>query len=237
MDDNDKEKTAFACRRGLFQFNVMPFGLTMAPAIFQELMARVLEGLDQFTVAYLDDILIYSATLEEHLAYIQNVFDRLRERQLRLKLKKCSFLKSETTYLGFVINETGIKPEARKVYVIKALAPPTTVREVCSFVGMCSYYRMFIPNFSSIAEPIITLTRKYAKFRWDSKCQNAFDTLKTKLAEFPVLGYRDPNKRNILYTDASNDCIGACLTQPCDDVSDNKTNEKNEKPIYYLSQN
>ena len=91
MDDNDKEKTAFACHRGLFQFNVMPFGLTTAPAVFQELMARVLEGLDKFTVAYLDDILIYSATLEEHLAHIQQVFDRLREHSLRLKLKKCSF--------------------------------------------------------------------------------------------------------------------------------------------------
>ena len=116
----------------------MPFGLTTAPAIFQGLMSRVLEGLDKFTVGYLDDILIYSATLEEHLAHIQNVFDRLREHQLRLKLIKCSFLKSETTYLGFVINETGIKPEARKTDVIKALAPPTTVREVCSFVGMCA---------------------------------------------------------------------------------------------------
>ena len=234
-DDNDKEKTAFACHPGLFQFNIMPFGLKMAPAILQELMARVLEWLDQFTVAYLDNILIYSATLEEHSAHIQNVFDRLRKHQLRLKLKKCSFLKSETTYLGFVINETGIKPEATKVDELKALAPPTTVREVCRFVCMCSYYRRFIPNFSSIARPIIALTQKYAKFRWDSKCQNAFDKLKTKLAEFPVLGYPDPNERYILYTDASNNCISACRTQPCDDVSGNKTNEKNEKSIYYLS--
>lgn len=160
MDDADKEKTAFACHRGLFQFNVMPFGLTTAPAIFQELMSRVLEGLDKFTVAYLDDILIYSASLEDHLAHIQQVFNRLREHSLRLKLKKCSFLKSETNYLGFVIDETGIKPEAKKVDVIKALAPPTTVREVRSFIGMCSYYRRFIPNFSGIAEPIISLTRK-----------------------------------------------------------------------------
>ena len=125
-------------------------------------------------------------------------------------------MKSETTYLGFVIDETGIKPEARKVDVIKALAPPTTIRKVHSFVGLCSYYRRFIPNFSSIAEPIIALTRKYAKFRWDPECQNAFDTFKIKLAECPVLDNPDPNKRYILYTDGSNDCIGACLTQPCD---------------------
>ncbi|MCG8033371.1 MAG: DDE-type integrase/transposase/recombinase [Candidatus Thiodiazotropha taylori] len=235
MYDSDKEKTAFACHRGLFQFNVMPFGLTTAPAIFQELMSRVLEGLDKFTVAYLDDILIFSSTLEEHLAHIQSVFDKLREHGLRLKLKKCSFLKSETNYLGFVINEQGIKPEARKVNVIKALAPPTTVREVRSLVGMCSYYRRFIPHFSEIAEPIIALTRKYAKFKWDNKCQKAFETLKDKLSEFPVLGYPDPNRKYILYTDASHDCIGACLTQPCDDVLGSDPCERNERPIYYLS--
>ena len=235
MDDNDKEKTAFACHRGLFQFNVMPFGLTTAPAIFQELMARVLEGLDEFTVAYLDDILILSTTLEEHLAHIQHVFDRLREHSLRLKLKKCSFLKSETNYLGFVINEHGIKPDSKKVDVIQALAPPTTVREVRRFVGMCSYYRRFIPHFASIAEPIIALTRKYAKFKWDSKCQFAFETLKHNLASFPMLGYPDPNRPYVLYTDASNNCIGACLTQMCDESNSAYPKIRDEKPIYYLS--
>ena len=98
VEDNDREKTAFTCHRGLFQFNVMPFGLTTAPGVFHKRMARVLEGLDKFTVAYLDDILIFSETLEEHLAHIQNVFNRLRKHHLKLKLKKCSFLKAETNY-------------------------------------------------------------------------------------------------------------------------------------------
>ena len=235
MDDSDKEKTAFACHRGLFQFNVMPFGLCNAPAIFQNLMATVLEGLDQFTVAYLDDILIFSRTLEEHFSHIQQVFDRLREHSLRLKLKKCSFLKSETNYLGFVINENGILPEARKVNIIKKLATPTSVRDARSLIGMCSYYRRFIPRFSEIAEPIIALTRKHAKFKWDERCQVAFETLKEKLASFPVLGYPDPNKKYVLYTDASHNCIGACLTQPCDDILSPGDCGKNEKPIYYLS--
>ncbi len=95
MEESDKEKTAFACHRGLYQFNVMPFGLCTAPAIFQELMSEVLQGLSGFTTAYLDDILIYSETLEEHLTHIQQVFDRLRSHQLRQKLKKCSFLKAK----------------------------------------------------------------------------------------------------------------------------------------------
>ena len=126
----------------------MPFGLTAAPAIFQELMAKVLQGLDRFTTAYLDDILIYSATFENHLKHIQ------------LKLKKCSFMKSETKYLGFVISENGVTPDSRKVEVIRSLPPPACVKEVRSFICMCSYYRRFIPQFSSIAEPIIALTRK-----------------------------------------------------------------------------
>ena len=178
MDDDSKEKTAFACHKGLFQFNTMPFGLCNAPAVFQDLMSHVLEGLGKFTVAYLDDILIFSNTLEDHLAHIQTVFHRLREHSLKLKLKKCSFLKAETIYLGFVVNEHGIKPEEKKVNVIKALASPQSVKEVRSFIGMCSYYRRFIPHFSKIAEPLIGLTRKYAKYRWDSKCQLAFETLK-----------------------------------------------------------
>ena len=165
MDDEDKEKTAFACHRGLFQFNVMPFGLTAAPAVFQELMSKILQRLERFTTAYYDDILIYSETLEDNLRHIQEVFDRLMNHCLKLKLKKCSFMKSETNYFCFVISEDGVTPESQKVEVIKSLPPPTCVREVRSLIGMCSYYRRFIPRFSSIAEPIIALTRKYTKFR------------------------------------------------------------------------
>jgi hypothetical protein len=105
MDESDKEKTAFTCHRGLFEFNVMPFGLCNAPQIFSQLMSDVLQGLEHFATAYLDDVLIYSATLDDHLKHIQNVFHRLRQHNLKLKLKKCSFLRRETKYLGFVINE------------------------------------------------------------------------------------------------------------------------------------
>ena len=143
-------------------------------------------------------------------------------------------MKAETNYLGFVINENGVMPEARKANVIKALAPPTTVQEVRSLVGMCSNYRRFIPKFSKIAEPIKALMRKYAKFKWDGKCHLAFEIVKTKLASFPVLGYPDPNKKYILYTDASHDCTVAFLTQPCNDVLNTDPNERNEKPIYYF---
>ena len=130
MDDADKEETAFTFHKGLFEFNVMLFGLTNAPAIFHELMDRVLEGVTEFSVAYLDDILIYSESLTDHLKHIQLVFDLSRKHNLHVKLKKCSFLKKEVNYLGFVINERGVQPEQNKINVIRLLLPPTSVREV-----------------------------------------------------------------------------------------------------------
>ena len=226
MDEKDKEKTAFACHRGLFEFNVMPFGLSIAPAVFQELMSIVLNGCNAFEIAYLDDILIFIETFEEHMLHLNTIFERLYEHRLKLKLKKCSFLQHQVNYLGFVIDQDGIKPDQKKVEAIRALPVPTCVKEVRSFVGMCSYYRRFIPNFSQIAEPIIDLTRKYAHFKWTDVHQTAFQFIKDSLTTVPLLVYADPNKPYTLYTDASDTYIGACLIQTCDGE---------EKPIYYLS--
>ncbi|XP_065928361.1 uncharacterized protein [Magallana gigas] len=227
LEDSSKEKTAFACHKGLFQFNRMPFGLSNAPAVFQELMNIVLQGQEEFAIAYLDDILIFSETPEDHLRHIQDVFNRLRKHGLKMKLKQCSFFKEQTEYLGFIIDEHGVTPDPKKVEAIRKLPAPTTVREVRGFIGMCSYYRRFIPNFSKIAEPLIDLTRKYARFKWTPCCQKAFDFIKESLTVVPLLAYPDTNKPYILYTDASDNCIGACLTQ--------KTDEGEDKPIYYLS--
>ena len=166
MDEKDKEKTAFACHKGLFEFNVMPFDLSNASAVFQELMTVVLQGCNEFATAYLDDILIFSGTLEEHLKHLSIIFDKLRQHRLKLNLKKCGILKLETNYLGFVISEEGVKPDEKKIEAIRSLPEPVCVREVRSFIDMYSYYRRFIPNLSQIAEPIIALTRKYAHFKW-----------------------------------------------------------------------
>ena len=226
MNEKDKEKTAFTCHKGLFEFNVMPFGLSNAPAVFQELMSIVLQGCNAFATAYLDDILVFSSTLEDHLEHLSIIFGKLRQHRLKLKLKKCSFLKMETHYLGFVINDFGIKLDQLKVEAIRTLPVPTCVRKVRSFIDMCSYYRRFIPNFSQIAEPIIALTRKYAHFKWTEQHQKAFEFLKDSLTVVPFFVYPDTNKSYVLYTAASDTCIGACLTQEHDG---------DEKPIYYLS--
>lgn len=134
------EKTAFACHKGLFQFNRMSFGLSNAPIVFQELMNIVLQGQEEFAIAYLDDILVFSKTHQYPLRHIQDVFHRLRQHGLKLKLKKCSFFKEQTEYIGFIINEHGVKPDPKKVEAIQKLPAPTTVRDVSGFIGMCSYY-------------------------------------------------------------------------------------------------
>ena len=170
--------------------------------------------------------MIFSASLEEHLKNLNLVMQRLREHKLKLKLKKCSFLKKETHYLGFVINTEGVKPDQEKVAAIRSLPAPTCVRECRSFIGLSSYYRRFIPNFSQMAEPIIALTRKHAHFKWSEMHQKAFDYIKDSLTVVPLSSYPNPNSPYTLFTDASDTCIGSCLTQMCDG---------DEKPIYYLS--
>ena len=235
MDEQDKEKTSFNCEYGQFEFNRMPFGLSSAPAVFQELMTVVLEGLEDCAIAYLDDILIFAKTPEENLRITKIVLDRLRQHGLKLKLKKCQFLQPETNYLGFVINEHGVLPDPEKVAAIRSLPAPSSVRAVRSFVGCCSWYRRFLPNFSEIAEPLIKLTKKYSRFHWDKKCQAAFDYLKKHLSTVPLLAFPDVNKPYILYTDASATCIGACLCQPCDEEDSLIPGVKDEKPIYFLS--
>ena len=231
MDERDREKTAFACHRGLFEFLVMPFGLSGAPPVFMELMNIVLEGLEDFAIPYLDDIIIFSASPDEHLSHLRAVFNKIREHGLKMKLKKCNFFQTETKYLGFTINGEGIQPDPEKVEAIREMAAPSNVREVRGFIGTCSYYRRFIPNFSEIAQPLIELTKKFARFKWTVQCQKAFDYLKDSLTVVPLLVYPDTQKPYVLYTDASDTCIGAVLTQKGEDGEGKEV----EKPIYFLS--
>ena len=174
------------------------------PGIFQQLMSVVLEGLEQFAMAYLDDILIFSASADEHLRHLKTVFARLRKHGLKIELPKCQFMKKETKYLGFVIDESRVHPDIDKVEVIRAMPKPRTVREVRGFIGVIGYYRRFIPAFSRVATPLIELTKK---FSWTEDCQRSFNTLKEQLIAIPLLAYLDLGRPMILYTDASNQCL------------------------------
>ncbi|CAG2220461.1 unnamed protein product [Mytilus edulis] len=233
VKESDKEKTAFVCHKGLFEFNVLPFGLASGPSLFSELVTEVLQGLEHFSTAYIDDILIFSETEEEHLGHIQQVFDRLRQHKLKLKLKKCNFLQNETNYLGFIISKDGLKPDPEKVKAIQGMKAPSNVREVRGLIGCLSYYRRFVPSFSKIAEPIVALTRKNKVFNWTTTCQEAFEKLRDELVKVPLLAYPDLNKPYVLYTDASDSCVGACLTQL--QKSPIEGENEVERPIYFLS--
>ena len=214
MQEADKPKTAFVCFKGLFEFNVLPFGLCAAPPVFQDLMNKVLKhALNKFAFAYLDDIIIYSPDLETHLEHLQYIFNCLREAGLKLKLSKCDFGVDQVNYLGHVISKEGIQPDPAKIGVINNLKRPYTVREVRSFLGMASYYRRFIKDFATIAFPLTQLTRKYSRFKWDSDCQKSFEKLKQCLCETVVLAHPDVSKPYLLYTDASDYAVGAVLTQ------------------------
>ena len=226
-DSDSKERTAFTSFMGLYCFKVMPFGLCQAGSFFQELMNKVLNGIqNKFTFAYLDDIIIFSKTFEEHLEHVETVFSRLREAGLKLKMKKCDFLKQEVKYLGHLVSSAGVKPDPEKVSAIKNMQPPTNVKGVRSFLGMCGFYRRFVPNYAKIAKPLTELTKKHRHFRWTDECQKAFEILRDALTEAPILAFPDINKPYKVYTDASNYAIGAALVQET---------ELGERIIQYLS--
>lgn len=218
MNLSDREKTAFISHRGLFQFKRMPFGLTNAPATFQRMMDLVLSGLlYELCLVYIDDIIIFSRTFEDHLKNIQTVLDRLRSANIKLSPEKCNFCLEEIPFLGHVISSKGCSPNPDKVAAIINWPVPQHKTELKSFLGIAGYYRRFIPDFATIAEPLTSLTSKKALFKWESAQQRAFNSLKLALTTKPLLRFPDFNKDFVLYTDASDVGVGAVLEQPQED--------------------
>src|SRR6185295_3717296 len=210
----DIHKTAFRTRYGHYEFLVLPFGLTNAPATFMTLMNDIFhEYLDEFVVVYLDDILIYSKTKEDHLKHLRKVLSKLREHRLYAKLKKCELFKNKVEYLGHYISGEGIAVDERKVEVIKKWPNPTNLTELRSFLRLALYYRKFVKNFSAIASSLTTLLRKDIPYEWKPDQQEAFDKLKEKLTSAPVLLIPDQTKPFTVTTDASDTAIGAVLSQ------------------------
>ena len=209
-----KEKTAFTTGSGLYQFTVMPFGLVNAPMTFQRLMESVLNGLHWSTcLVYLDDCIIMGRTFDEHLSNLQEVLQRFRQANLKLKPSKCQFFKKEVTYLGYVIGSEGVLPDPNNIEKVSKWPVPRNVTEVRSFLGLASFYRRFIPKFSQIASPLTDLTHKGTPFAWTPECNEAFNNLKTSLTHPPLLAYPDFNLEFNLSTDASLHGIGAILSQ------------------------
>ena len=214
LNPEDKYKTAFATRRGLFQFKVMPFGLCCAPSTFERLMETVLAGLQwDICLVYLDDIIVTGKTFEDMIGNLGKVFGRLEQAGLKLKAKKCCLCAKEVTFLGHVISEKGIATDPSKIAAVKQWPVPSNVTELRSFIGLCSYYRRYIKDFSKIAKCLHSLTEKGKSFIWTKQCQEAFEKLKRCLISAPILAHPDFTKSFILDTDASNEAIGAILSQ------------------------
>ncbi|GBO03604.1 Retrovirus-related Pol polyprotein from transposon 297 [Araneus ventricosus] len=209
----DREKTAFTTGQGLCQFKVMPFGLCNAPATFERLMETILRGLSsEACLVYLDDIIIVGRTFEEHLNNLRKVFQGLQKANLKLSPKKCRFFQKEVTYLRHVIS-AGVKTDPDKIKAVVDWPRPETIHDLRSFLGLCTHYRRFVKNFSTIARPLHKLTEAKSNFNWTEEFEKSFNGLKQALTSSPILTCPRTDKDFILDMDSSNEGIGAVLSQ------------------------
>jgi len=212
--NTDIPKTAFTMRYGLYEYTVMSFGLTNAPAYFMYMMNKVfMEYLDKFVVVFIDDILVFSKTEDDHAEHLRLVLQKLREHKLYAKRSKCEFWLREVSFLGHVVSNGGIAVDPGKVKDVLNWKPPNDVSEIHSFLGLAGYYRRFIEGFSKLAKPMTALLEKNAKFEWSTKCQASFEELKKRLTTAPVLILPDLSKKFSIFCDASRQGLGCVLMQ------------------------
>ena len=227
MAPEDRQKTAFATNLGLFQWTVMPFGLVNSPSTFQRLMEDIFRGLQWIELLlYMDDIISPCNNISEGIQRLRNIFDRLREANLKLKPSKCIFFQTSTKFLGHVVSEEGVSTDPEKISAVVEWPIPKSAKQIKSFLGLCSYYRRYVPGFAGIARPLHRICDKGSKFVWTDECDKAFQELKTALTTAPILAYPDPNLPYILDTDSSDKCAGGILSQ--------KQNDQ-ERVIAYMS--
>ena len=205
MDPEDTEKTAFCTGAGgLYQWNVLPFGLTSAGATFERLMERVLQGLHWETcLIYLDDVIIFAKDVETHINRLDAVLTRIKEAGLKISPRKCQIFRDKVEFLGHIVSGDGVATDPKKISAVQDWKTPRCVKEVRSFMGLCSYYRKFVKNFACIAKPLHRLTEVEQPFEWNLQCQEAFMTLKDALVTAPILSFPVPGEPYVLDTDAS----------------------------------
>ena len=210
----DIPKTAFRTRYGHYEFRVLSFGLTNAPAVFMDLMNRVFKPfLDMFVIVFIDDILVYSRSEEEHADHLRTVLRVLQHQKLYAKFSKCEFWLTSVAFLGHIIGADVIRVDTQKIEAVKTWPRPTTPTEVRSFLGLAGYYRRFVEKFASISVPLTRLTQKAAKFQWTDACERSFQLLKDKLTTAPVLTLPEGPDGYAIYCDASGVGLGCVLMQ------------------------
>lgn len=225
VEEQDREKTAFTAGNGLWQFNVIAFGLCNAPATFERLMDNMLGDLR--CLVYLDDMIAHAKTFELELQRLTHIFSRLRAANLKLNPKKFELFRRRVKFLGHVVREEGVATDPEKVEVVTKWPLSQDVKDVRSFLGLCTYYRRFVPPFADVAHPLDKLTEKGQPFMWTKECDSSFHRLKEARASTPVLAYPESEEPFMLDTDASNVGIGAVLSQ---------VHQGDERVIAYYSQ-
>ena len=214
ISESSKPYTAFVTHDGLYEFNRMSFGFTNAPACFSRLMTRVLQNLNwEIALVYLDDIICFSKTFKEHISNLTAIFQRLRDANLTLKPAKCFFGREKIKFLGHIVSAKGLEPLPEKCAAVQGFPTPRKIRNVRAFLGLVGFYRKYIKDYSKIAAPLTDLTKKEVQFQWTDACEGAFQALKAKLTNAPILAYPDYSSDYILYTDASSEAIGMVLSQ------------------------
>ena len=230
MSKGSKAKTAFITPFGKYQFEVVPFGLAQAPAYFQQLISMVLQDCSEFMMAYLDDIIIFTRNEREHLKHIQIIFQKLIDAGLKLKESKCDFFKKEIHYLRHLISSEGIHPLLEKLDTICNMPSPKTPKEIKQFLGLCGYYRKFVPRFSDIARPLSKLTAHDAVFVWCEQCELSFQMLKDTLVSAPILKYPNTSKPYTIFTYG---WAGVLMQEHTSVLNGKKTTTKH--PVAYVS--
>ena len=226
LTERAKRITAFICKQGLFQFNVMPFGLCNAGSTFQRVVENIIGNLKN-TTGYIDDIFTYSKSFEEHLDDLEQIFIRLKEANIKIKTKKCEIATEETKFLGYLVTKNGIQIDPSRSESIKKYPRPQTKKNIKEFLGLANYYRQFIPKFADIVDPLNQLTREKVRFKWSDECELAFKTMLELLSSSPILAYPNFERQFHLTTDASVVGLGAVISQ---------FDENNiEHPIFYAS--
>lgn len=217
LNEESKKYTAFTFEGRIYEFNRTPFGTQQSSQAFIKALQIMFDGMDQFVAVYVDDLLIYSKTEEEHLLHLQKVFEQIERANMTLNLKKCVFFKTEVPFLGFMVSDKGVRPDEKRVDGILKLAEPTTVKGIQSFLGIVNFYRDHIPSCAIISEPLIKLTRQTEKFVWSEMQQRSFDLLKQEIAAQILLTHPDFKKPFYVQTDASAYGLGGYVYQLTDD--------------------
>lgn len=213
INPNSRQLTAFSTNTGHFQFKRLPFGLKISTNSFQRMLTIALSGLDSNAFIYVDDIIVFGCSLQHHNKNLERVFQRLQQYNLKLNPSKCNFLKREVIYLGHQITDKGIRTDPSKHKVIENYPTPQNADEVRRFVAFCNYYRKFIQNFAEIAKPLNSLLKKNKLFDWTQDCEKSFENIRNVLINPPIRKYPNFDQPFILTTDASDQSLGAVLSQ------------------------